>query len=78
MASREGFDLFTENGRTAFFRSGTFGDEWGRKHAWIDTVGHHICAVIGHSKKTYPHSPQDTGETREICLRCNKPVKEAD
>lgn len=79
MASRESFDLFTKNGRTAFFRSGIFGNEWGRSYAWIDTVGHHISAVIGHTKETYLSIDCDIGEAKEICFRCNRPVsKEAE
>lgn len=77
MASREGVDLFTPNGRRVFFRSGLFGSKWSRHYAWIDTFGHHICAVIGHSKNTYLWQDTEMGEERLICLRCNGKIEEA-
>lgn len=73
MASREGVDLFTRNGRWVFFRSGLLGDKYTRHYAKIDTFGHHICAVIGHSNKTYLWD--DGQEQRLICLRCNGKIQ---
>ena len=78
MACREGFDLFTNFGRRAFFRPGLLGDKWNRHYAWIDTFGHHICAIIGHSKDTYLWQDTEVGEERLICLRCNKKIELSD
>ena len=76
MAAREGFDLFTASGRHFFFRGGIFGAKWSRHYVWIDTFGHHICALIGHSKKTYLWDDGD--EQRLICLRCNKKLQSSE
>lgn len=69
MASREGYDLFNKWGRRAFFRHGLFGDRWARKHVLIDTFGHHICAIIGHSKRTWEWD-DGIGIRHAICARC--------
>ncbi len=73
MASRMGYDLFTASGRHFFFKGGIFGDKHSRHYVWIDTLGHHICALIGHSKKTYEWGHGD--EKRLNCLRCNRPIR---
>ncbi len=80
MASREGVDLFTRHGRRVFFGDGLFGSKWSRHYARIDTFGHHICAILGHSDKTYlwtDDGPHAVGEKRLICLRCNGKIEEA-
>ena len=73
MASRESVDLSTPNGRRVFFRHGLLGDKYTRHYARIDTLGHHICPVIGHSDKTYLWD--DGQEQRLICLRCGKKIE---
>lgn len=67
----------TASGRHFFFKGGIFGTKWSRHYMWIDTFGHYICALIGHSKKTYlwhDDGPHGVGEKRLICLRCNRPI----
>ena len=69
MAYRENFDLFSKFGRRNFFKRGIFGDKWARVHVVTDTLGHHICSVINHSKETFEN------DGKIICMRCNKSIK---
>ncbi|KKN00469.1 hypothetical protein LCGC14_1137650 [marine sediment metagenome] len=72
MAMREGFDLFRRVGRRCFFQRGIFGDKWARTHVLPDTLGHHICLLLGHSRSGYT---TDDSPPRTICARCNGEVK---
>lgn len=74
MGYRQNFDLMKRIGRKNFFERGLFGDEWSRKFILIDTLGHHICSLIGHSEKTYISRTE--GEKTIICYRCNKTIIE--
>lgn len=74
LAQRECFDLFRITGLRNFFRRGFFGDKWGRRYVFVDTLGHHICALIGHSKKRYIYDTLE-GESWSNCLRCNRRVE---
>lgn len=71
MGQRQGYDLFTKMGRKNFFRKGLLGDKWSRANALTDTLGHHICALLGHSEETYEHGYQGEGK-RIVCCRCNR------
>ncbi len=72
---REGFDLFSRIGRRCFFRRGVFGDKWARTYVWTDTFGHHICALLGHSRSNYA---TDDSPPRKICRRCNRDAAMSD
>lgn len=71
MSSREGFNLFHKFGRKHFFRRGLFGDRWARDYVLRDTFGRYICAILGHTKKTFE---TDDEPPRIICLRCFREV----
>jgi hypothetical protein len=74
MACREGFDLFNKYQRGNFFRRGIFGDKWARHYVLKDTFGHHVCSIIGHSKKIH-HITDTCGEPPfDLCDRCGNHV----
>jgi len=74
MGDRQGYDLLTKMGRSNFFMDGLFGDRWSRGYAMGDTFGHHICAVIGHSKRTFL-ARSGNGPKHAYCYRCSRRVQ---
>lgn len=70
-ASREGFDLFRKIGRHHFFGRGLLGDKWARRYVVLDTLGHHICALLGHPKGS-SKTRYVTDEGEVVCKRCNR------
>ena len=66
-AHREGYDLFRKHGRIHFRKN-----RWrvAKEYVFRDTLGHHICPIIGHSKKTFR-----TDENETICMRCFRETK---
>ena len=66
-ACREGYDLFHKYGRMHFRKNGW---KWAKQYVLQDTLGHHICPIIGHSKKTFQND-----ENEKICMRCFRVIR---
>ena len=60
-------------GRRAFRRE--LFSRWAWRYMWIDTFGHHICHLIGHSTRTYEWD-DGYGKTFQNCYRCNQHIIE--
>jgi hypothetical protein len=73
MDNRQGFNLFTKIGRENFFEGGLLGYEWARQFVLQDTFGKFICAIFGHSRKTFL---TDDYPPEKVCFRCYKRIKD--
>jgi hypothetical protein len=74
--AREGFDMFTKWGWKHFLARPWRALKYNREYIWKDTLGHHICALIGHcvrARDMFETESWHPALQREVpCLICKR------